>query len=399
MALLLTTIITFSVAVKAFTSLFTLGYLPSPVLANLLPHEGAIPSIEDDFGVVLLKLGTACIEATQYSGLRNEVASITESRGPWVQLTTGDSDIHKRMITGGFATEITDIKVAAINDPARGTRYRNELKLFWQTVFDVSVKLGWNAVVATPGALQAISTAKKLWSRRWWYGPRRWKFWRRQAWDAPVHLQRLSRPGSSARAHSSGTSVVRASGTNRLEIPHAARARSSRSPTPADFPYDRYLLGEVEMEDDDEDWDEEDDALSEGSDTSSFDEDENSQAEDVQKLQDEQDMRIVLAAHLSSSSSSPLTRRRYAALAIPAQSSSVVSVIQSSSLGDIVADRRMLMQGKDKDEWDEDRKRSCVVCTVEQRDTVLWPCRCLALCNECRESLAARLPAHDHMCP
>lgn len=25
--------------------------------------------------------------------------------------------------------------------------------------------------------------------------------------------------------------------------------------------------------------------------------------------------------------------------------------------------------------------------------------RCLALCNDCRESLAARLPAADHLCP
>ena len=42
---------------------------------------------------------------------------------------------------------------------------------------------------------------------------------------------------------------------------------------------------------------------------------------------------------------------------------------------------------------------SCVICTIEPRSIILWPCRCLALCDECRGSLAARSSSGKHMCP
>jgi len=42
---------------------------------------------------------------------------------------------------------------------------------------------------------------------------------------------------------------------------------------------------------------------------------------------------------------------------------------------------------------------SCVICTIEPRSIILWPCRCLALCDECRGSLAARTSSGKHTCP
>ncbi|KAI1302755.1 hypothetical protein F5Y03DRAFT_385332 [Xylaria venustula] len=42
----------------------------------------------------------------------------------------------------------------------------------------------------------------------------------------------------------------------------------------------------------------------------------------------------------------------------------------------------------DDDERDADAGPVCVVCHVEPRKIIVWPCRCLSLCDECRVSLA-----------
>jgi hypothetical protein len=170
--------------------------------------------------------------------------------------------------------------------------------------------------------------------------------------------------------------------------------RRSRQSTPTPVPYAEFLRGEVELEDDEEDWEDGDaDSLSSGS----ASEDEELSPAIYRDLLNEQteatpDLQPVLLAHLTSHSSSPLTRRRYRALLAPAP-------LPDLDMQQIVHDRRMAVTGKERDDWDDDRRRSCVVCTIEPRDTILWPCRCLALCNDCRESLAARLAAKDHMCP
>ena len=40
--------------------------------------------------------------------------------------------------------------------------------------------------------------------------------------------------------------------------------------------------------------------------------------------------------------------------------------------------------------WDEDGNFLCVVCKTNQRKIILWPCKCLAICDNCRTSLALR---------
>lgn len=48
---------------------------------------------------------------------------------------------------------------------------------------------------------------------------------------------------------------------------------------------------------------------------------------------------------------------------------------------------------------DAETSRNCVICTVEPRVIICWPCRCLALCDDCRGSLAARSASSKHHCP
>ncbi|PWN47230.1 hypothetical protein IE53DRAFT_382280 [Violaceomyces palustris] len=47
---------------------------------------------------------------------------------------------------------------------------------------------------------------------------------------------------------------------------------------------------------------------------------------------------------------------------------------------------------RNDEEFERERKRLCVVCCVEERNVICWPCRCLCLCMECREQLASRPP-------
>ena len=43
-----------------------------------------------------------------------------------------------------------------------------------------------------------------------------------------------------------------------------------------------------------------------------------------------------------------------------------------------------------KSTWDVDENFLCVVCKTNRRNIVLWPCKCLAICDNCRTSLALR---------
>ncbi|GAA5974277.1 hypothetical protein JCM11641_006708 [Rhodosporidiobolus odoratus] len=118
----------------------------------------------------------------------------------------------------------------------------------------------------------------------------------------------------------------------------------------------------------------------------------------------------LLAHHLTPSSSAPLTRTRYRSLLPPAPPSQRQSPLYSNEATSSAIDAhrsalisRATTEGlqhtegglegwmeRRREEWREGRSRFCVVCTVEERSVVLWPCRCLCLCDPCRSALADR---------
>ncbi|EIW68248.1 hypothetical protein TREMEDRAFT_32301 [Tremella mesenterica DSM 1558] len=437
MALILVVMITASALVKAFTFLFTVGYIPSPILANLLPHEGVIPSVEDDFGVTLLKIGIACIEQTQYSGLQNELVAIEEPKGPWLEISSGSSVVRSTgpaSPRGGFNTEVTNIEVSRLRDPQSESEYWKYLRQFWRTFLNAVVNSGLKILSSLPFAEKISYWARRIWQRRWWYGPRSWRIWRRAAWAEPAHFRRrailramedYSRRQQMRWVVPVSTSLVETSSSAETSEGFST-AVQFREPTIDPSIHLRYLRGETELSDGDdeefendpeeEEWTDEDEGENESAkQTQDLDQhqDQNqtpgnitSQVTDDQLEEDQtlyrdlispssEDLQAVLLAHLTSRTSHPLTRRQYALLS---SSSNQISS-HNETLQDIAADRRMMMTGREKDEYDEANRRACVVCTVEPRDTILWPCRCLAVCNECRENLAARLPAKDHLCP
>lgn len=94
---------------------------------------------------------------------------------------------------------------------------------------------------------------------------------------------------------------------------------------------------------------------------------------------------LVLIAHMLDTSSSPLTRRRF----------------QSTAIGIRAAQLRARPEAQRQEvnaEEDEVDKQTCIVCYTEPRTIVCWPCRCLAMCDDCRSSMAT-LPMKQHLCP
>jgi hypothetical protein len=361
--------------------LFTYGYIPSPVWSNLLPHEGVNPSIEDDFGVALLKLGTACMEATQYSGLRNELVGIEERSGPQLSLSAIGSEVIKPLANvGGFNAEITDIQVSQLELPNTRNAYYAGLNSFWKAFGKTLLGFGWMIVLSTPVGRKAVKICQSSWKRRWWYGPRQWTFWRRAAWAEP---ERYRRQVITARqiweshveaARARAEFPLTTGGLRRRRL--TARARDEDNTRS----YDDFLTGEVGSDDEDEqeDWDDED-ADSDGTVTVMADDEDVPEHEPElyrDLMQDSSEpsfaLQPVLMAHLTSSSSSPLTRRQYASILSTATSSRSLT---PSRMEEVVHERRVAMAGRTSDEWDEERRKSCIVCMTEPRDTILWPCR------------------------
>lgn len=112
----------------------------------------------------------------------------------------------------------------------------------------------------------------------------------------------------------------------------------------------------------------------------------------------------VVLAHLLDKS--PMTRRRWRTLSSPQ------SALRSrrhttpgqwdSDSDDPFTDTASTSSSlsKNMDKAHEIAARSvCVICTSEARDVICWPCRCLAMCDGCREALAARSAPTKHRCP
>ncbi|KAI0697320.1 hypothetical protein C8T65DRAFT_720154 [Cerioporus squamosus] len=356
-------IISITVALNGLTQLLSEGAISRPLFA----HSALMPRPDEDFNVALFRIGTASMEATAVAGLGNEVGGVTSARQMDVlraytrEIVGGELDIDrsgvsdispayeqrgkKRIVKKGFANEISNVKVKAASTD------------FWMnTVLNVA----WQRHLAT-----FIASA--------WHAARR-------LWAAAI-------------AKARGRGMVRARSPSVVLLDGRAFGANSED---AD-PYERFLRGES-VSDDEYDFQPEDertpDSDSSDQEEAGTDADEDADAERGEQLQLYADLASdaasapVLLAHIAGSSSSPLTRRGYRRLAS--------------------GPRRA---PNDYDDWDDFRStvrdedmrsenaRTCVICTVEPRDIICWPCRCLALCDDCRDNLASRSSASKHTCP
>ncbi|KDR73721.1 hypothetical protein GALMADRAFT_100588 [Galerina marginata CBS 339.88] len=119
----------------------------------------------------------------------------------------------------------------------------------------------------------------------------------------------------------------------------------------------------------------------------------------------------MVLAHLmhGGNGASPLTRRRWNALVKNDPDPGSDSLYRHASpddfcgLGeyDILAESaaRPMFGGYTPEDEARGVQSACVICTMEVRDIICWPCRCLAMCDSCREALASKSTPSKHRCP
>lgn len=140
--------------------------------------------------------------------------------------------------------------------------------------------------------------------------------------------------------------------------------------------------------------------------------------EDTSTVTSAEQLMPIFLAHQLSNSNSPLTRRRYNSFNPNSTSYNYDSSSSSTALTSAIQSRRQELsllssnstsQDQERNEEEEEleearqaereRSRTCIVCSVEERTIILWPCRCLCICEDCRESIAQRSNQSSSLCP
>ncbi|KZT69880.1 hypothetical protein DAEQUDRAFT_668824 [Daedalea quercina L-15889] len=383
---MLVCLISFSALLNVATQLLLEGSITRPLFGHV---DTLMPKMDEDFGVALVRLGTASLEATSAAGMGNEVGGVTSAgtaelvtrpleqdrgvveidRSGVVSLMPAfDRKGHSRVRRRGFLNEITNVK-------AQGQRAD-----LWA---DTMVNAGWHKAVL----MFFVSAVKAV---------------KRTVVGLFVALWAKIRPGARPR---------RQHVLNR-PIPRPVEPIDDDDEADAEDMdvYRRFLRGESVSDDEGEfipasdelppsnTRDASTDFLGEeSSDEPRADGDEAAQLfADLSQDAASSAAAPVLLAHMASTSASPLTRRRYRSLA--SERSSGDDTIDD--WGEFARERREVkVPEQPVDDDSLDGRRNCVICTVEPRDIICWPCRCLALCNDCRENLASRSSASKHTCP
>lgn len=345
--------------------------LEGSVTRLFVGHTASLmPKWDEDFSSVLLRLGIASLEATSVAGLGNEVGgiSLTEhSEAVKYQVQYGEVEMNRAGVSSithategheghrtrmeGFSNEIRRVRVgpSSQSDPLVDTTWFTECKRFGYAV--ARFGLGCGRMIG--------------------------RILRRQ----PVFLQPPT-PFS-----------------GRLDVQSASQENETEDTASAQQDiYERFLSGEV-LSDDDEEFSpstisvpqHDDDNDGTGSDTPDDEVDTLALYTDLSATASSSTTASLLLAHMTDTSPSPLTRRRYRNL-VSGQ------LDHEKSAWEAFADGESGKVSRQSPSNNESR-RNCVICTVEERQIICWPCRCLALCDDCRQNLASRLSASKHTCP
>ncbi|KAJ7163300.1 hypothetical protein C8R46DRAFT_1102931 [Mycena filopes] len=368
--------IALTVGLNVCTQLILTGRVSRPLLGLGLSGSGTnggwawAPPYEEDWGVVLLRVGTASLEATGLRGWGNELPAVTAppllaQRQGWndprypeygtarlgpsgvmhVSSGFGAGAVGKgRRRRRGLANEVREVDVGA----GAGSRAFGEalvnlrwIREAWRFVFLAwvivrnLVSAGWGFVVS---------------GRKSWRGRRRVEVDDRDVVDEPEEEE--------------------------MEMEER------------DAVYTRFLRQEEISDDEDDPAHEWDLGDSSDSEDEPAQEEEFTQAETVGLYTDlaGSTSTSVMLAHMSNDGETPMTRRRYGSLV---------------DAGPPIAEPPLIslpLRAAPTEPLDEAR-RNCVICTCDPREIICWPCRCLSMCNGCREVLASRSSASKHRCP
>ncbi|SCV74416.1 BQ2448_8055 [Microbotryum intermedium] len=124
------------------------------------------------------------------------------------------------------------------------------------------------------------------------------------------------------------------------------------------------------------------------------------QSADLDEVDDRAALAPLLLAHyFTPSGTSPMTRRRYASLSSPnpAPPQAFSSAIEQRRLELPPTSNPMPTLSTSSD--DPPYQKLCVICATDERSIICWPCRCLTMCDGCRDHLSTRTSAREHLCP
>lgn len=345
---------TVTCGLNALSQLLMNGTITKPLVGHA---ASLMPKWDEDFSVVLFRLGTASMEATSVAGFGNEVGSISQSSGnitkaplqpdhSSVEITRAGvvSIVHGKNIKlhRGFANEIKNVKASSRHSDA------------W---IDTVVNATWSKELGRflLGLWRVLlGSARLLWAML----------------RGRLKHQQLG---------------VHTAANDNVGVEYALESPENGAEPEEDM-YERFLRGDDLSEDEDED-DFEPETTPPGTPSATSDdegeaeENEDSTSDALVLYADLSDSTgssstsvPLLLAHMTNPSTSPLTRRRYSRFVSLGQPSS-----SQSHIGDwnaFVQDRREAKRGAvpQEDHLLESR-RSCVICTVEPRDIICWPCR------------------------
>lgn len=397
-------VIALTVLLNTVTQLFTLGGIQPQAL---LPVSATQPRLSEDWNICITRLGTACMTTSRFSaGLRNEVAP-AELKPSWVDLDkegarplseTRGNVISPDSAIPGLHHEIINVQATSVAEASAAhsvfgwmTRslthqpdaYGREFWRFLDVAGDIvaGVLLGcWRSI---PGSGKAENMALKMWHAQWWYGPRRWRFWRRNAW---VYTPPAPAPATPARVP-----VVTPIIPQIRAIDHGSHPASPGTILAGNYGDDgdesdgewQTFSRESSVATDSSDYTVVP-ADREGSEDPAFlmldllaSPSRGAAAHDRPSAFDDS-LQPVLLAHITSTSPGPLTRRSYSRLVGGFSDAAGSPARGDQGYSSVVLARRDLASSSARparDEDEEERKRMCVVCTIEPRDTILWPCR------------------------
>ncbi|GAA95218.1 uncharacterized protein L969DRAFT_85062 [Mixia osmundae IAM 14324] len=366
---------------------------------QVLHHQTIDPN--DDFYITILRFGIHSLETTAILGWQNEVSSLNLRPYAYVELSNDIDSVGFDRVTGQVAMTYADPA-----DPLHAARWPEDL---------MRDNIGFLPPIDVPRGSGLANEVKRVQASK-----------RRSEWDhedAPMHVSiryccalvlsctatlriinrkigRLLRLGNLAgRADRLGV-ILRRAGVIPIGPEFQALAGAPRGPN-----------------EDSNDSDDEDFVPSDGSSDLTDDGEPDSEPEDhdraigplalyndllAESSGDAAELAPVIVAHMTAASQTPLTRRRYARLSHRPDTSVTAS---DAALSTAIAARRTNMATSmrpgrtDPEDFDELRQKLCVICVTEARSIVCWPCRCFALCDDCRENMAGRYKASEHLCP
>ena len=344
------------VIVVAFSlNILTQLLLEGSVTRLFIGHAASLmPKWDEDFSIVLLRLGIASLDATSVAGLGNEVSCIAltdhaETMGHQMQFgeaalnRSGVSSIthateyqgSRRIRREGFSNEIRHIKVGSSShgDPMIDATWFTEFRRFGCAISRFGIGL--------------------------------WRMAGRLVRGQPVFPRPLAPSGGQAQsldAHSPG-------------VLHEGETRPF-TPDQQDI-YERFLSGDVVSDDEDDDFVPPNGSVSQHDDDEGDDEGGDAPDDEVDTLALFSDLSAVttssattpvLLAHMTDTSPSPLTRRRYKSLLVSSQRDPEQKAWEA-----FVNDKRGSANRRDPPT--NGSRGNCVICTVEEREIICWPCR------------------------